>query len=141
VCLLFPQSMQRHRPTACEKLRKLSLQHRQSVIAAKELCVYCLRHSDLEVVKTRECTKKNTRAHWLSSEARDPHMLPHVDRELPPVEPKAGRIPYACHTNIRIKTESDLIVQSCQRFSTRSSRCQSSPWMQPSGEGCSTGRY
>jgi hypothetical protein len=76
--------MQRHRPTACEKLRKLSLQHRQSVIAAQELCVYCLRHSDLEVVKTRECT--NTRAHWVSSEARDPHMLPHVDRELPPVD-------------------------------------------------------
>jgi hypothetical protein len=42
-CLLAP-----HRPAACDKFQDLSLQHRQSVIAAKELCIRCLCHSDLE---------------------------------------------------------------------------------------------
>jgi hypothetical protein len=41
-CLLDPHCGERHRATACEKFRELSLQHRQSVIAEKELCANCL---------------------------------------------------------------------------------------------------
>jgi hypothetical protein len=107
VCLLSPQCMRRHRPTACDKFRRLSLQHRGSVILAKELCVHCLRHSGLDVAKVRECTRRNSQAHWLSSKARDPHAPPRVDRELPPMERKASRVVYTCHTNIRAKTVSD----------------------------------
>ncbi len=47
-CLLAPQCGARHRATACKKFRDLSLQHRQSVIAERELCANCLRHSDLD---------------------------------------------------------------------------------------------
>jgi hypothetical protein len=112
VCLLSPQCTRRHRPTACEKLRKLSLQHRQSVIAEKELCVYCLGYSDLDTVRTRDCTKRKTQAHWLSVEARDPSAPPCVDRELPPVEPKVGRVLYACCANIRVKLASDSRTDS-----------------------------
>jgi hypothetical protein len=61
--LLSTQRTRRHRPTAYEKFRKLSLQHRQSVITAKELCVYCLRHSNLDPAKMRECIKRNTQAY------------------------------------------------------------------------------
>jgi hypothetical protein len=50
-CLLAPHCGMRHRATACEKFRELSLQHRQSVIAEKELCASCLRHSDLDESK------------------------------------------------------------------------------------------
>jgi hypothetical protein len=134
VCLLSPQCTRRHRPTACEKLRKLSLQHRQSVITAKELCVYCLRHSYLDTVRMRECTKRNTQAHWLSNEARDWSTPPRVDRELPPVEPKVGRVAYDC-ASIRVKTASDLRADSYSAqpvtlFDT-SGRCRLSPWTQP----------
>jgi hypothetical protein len=37
-CLLASHCGMRHRPAACEKFKDLSLQHRQSVIAEKELC-------------------------------------------------------------------------------------------------------
>jgi len=53
-CLLAPHCRERHRATACEKFRELSLQHRQSVIAEKELCANCLRHSDLDASKKRD---------------------------------------------------------------------------------------
>jgi hypothetical protein len=83
-----------------------------SVIAEKELCAYCLRHSNLDVARTRECIRRNTRAHWLSSEARDPQASPRVDRELPLVEQKAGRTSYACRTNIRVKMTADSQADS-----------------------------
>ena len=36
-CLLAPHCRERHRASACERFKGLSLQHRQSVIAEKEL--------------------------------------------------------------------------------------------------------
>ncbi len=63
-CLLVPHCGQRHRPSACGKFKDLSLQHRQSVIAAKELCVRCLRHSDLDESKKKECIRRGTTPHW-----------------------------------------------------------------------------
>jgi hypothetical protein len=79
VCLLSPQCLQRHRPTVCDKFKGLSLQHMRSVIVAKELCAHCLRHSGLDAAKVRECTKKSTQAHWLSSEAINPRIPPRSD--------------------------------------------------------------
>ncbi len=38
---------------------------------------------------------------------REPGAPPHQERDLPPVEAKAGRQVYACRINIRVKTESD----------------------------------
>ncbi len=58
VCLISPQCSQRHKPSASDKFKGLSLQHPQSVIAAKELCVRCLRHSDLDTVTVKECTRR-----------------------------------------------------------------------------------
>jgi hypothetical protein len=88
-CLLAPHCGMRHRPAACDKL---SLQHRQSVIAEKELCARCLRHSDLDESKKRDCIRKMTPPHWLVSSVRQPGRSPSRERELPPpVEAKAGR--------------------------------------------------
>ena len=42
-CLLAPHCRERHRATACERFKSLSLQHRQSIIAEQELCANCLR--------------------------------------------------------------------------------------------------
>jgi hypothetical protein len=39
---------------------------------------------------------------------RRPDASPSQDRELPPVEAKAGRSTYACRIDIRVKTKSDL---------------------------------
>jgi hypothetical protein len=36
-CLLAPHCRERHRVTACERFKSLSLQHRQSIIAEQEL--------------------------------------------------------------------------------------------------------
>jgi hypothetical protein len=63
-------------------------------------------------VKARECIRKNTQAHWLSSKASNPQAPPRGDNEPPPVEPKAGRMPYACRTNIQVKVASDLQADS-----------------------------
>jgi hypothetical protein len=106
-CLLTPQCSQRHKPSACDKFKDLSLQHRRSVIAAKDLCVHCLRHSDLDEIKKKECIRRKTPPHWLGSDLREPGVPPRQERDLPPVEAKAGRLVYACHINIRVKTESD----------------------------------
>jgi hypothetical protein len=106
-CLLAPYCGRRHRPSACDKFKDLSLQHRQSVIAAKELCVRCLRHSDLDESKKKECIRRGTPPHWLGSDVRWPDAPPCQDRDLPPVEAKAGRSTYACHIDIRVKTKSD----------------------------------
>jgi hypothetical protein len=106
-CLLAPQCMQRHRQSACSKFKDLSLQHRQSVIAAKELCVRCLRHSDLDEIKKKECIRRKTQPHWLVSDVRQPDAPLRQERDLPPVEAKEGRLVYACRTNIRVKMESD----------------------------------
>ncbi len=106
-CLLAPHCGQRHRPSACGKFQDLSLQHRQSVIAAKELCVRCLRHSDLDESKKKECIRRGTQPHWLGSDVRQPDVPARQDRDLPLVEAKAGRLVYTCRTNIRVKTDSD----------------------------------
>ncbi len=57
-CLLAPHCRERHRATACEKFKNLSLQHRQSIIAEQELCANCLRHSDLDASKRRDCIER-----------------------------------------------------------------------------------
>jgi hypothetical protein len=107
-CLLAPHCGQRHRPSACDRFKDLSLQHRQSVIAEKELCARCLRHSDLDESKKKDCIRRGTLPHWLSSSVRRPGGSPSRERELPPVEAKAGRSAYACHIDIRVKTKLDL---------------------------------
>jgi hypothetical protein len=66
-CLLAPHCGERHRATACEKFRDLSLQHRQSVIAEKELCANCLRHSDLDESKKRDCIRRAAPPHWVGA--------------------------------------------------------------------------
>jgi hypothetical protein len=71
MCLLSPQCLQRRRPFACDRFKGLSLHHRRSVIAAKELC---LRHSDLDKVKVSECIRRNIQPHWLGSDVRDPDV-------------------------------------------------------------------
>ena len=73
------------------------------MIAAKELCVRCLRHSDLNDIRRR----RRIPPHWLGSDVREPGAPPRQERDLPPVEAKAGRQVYACRINIRVKTESD----------------------------------
>ncbi len=107
VCLFSVQCSQRHKPFACDKFKGLSLHHWQSVIAAKELCVCCLRQSDLDAVKVKECTRRKTLPHWLGSDVREPGAPLRQERDLLPVEAKAGRLVLACRTNIRVKTESD----------------------------------
>ncbi len=110
--LTSPKCLQRHRPSACDRFKGLSLHHRQSVIAAKELCARCLRHSDLDTVKVSECIRRNTPPHWLGSDVRDPDAQPRAEVELPPVEAKAGSIVWACRTTIRMKVESDSHAES-----------------------------
>ncbi len=85
-CLLAPHCQQRHKPSACGKFKDFSLQHRRSVIAAKELCVSCLRHSDLDEIKKKECIRRKTPYHWLGSGVREPGAPPRKERDLPPVE-------------------------------------------------------
>jgi hypothetical protein len=106
-CLPAPHCEQRHTPSACIRFKDLSLQHRQSVIAAKELCIRCLRHSDLDEIKKKECIRRTIQPHWLGGDMRRPDAPPRQERDLPPVEAKADRLVYACCTNIRVKTESD----------------------------------
>ncbi len=53
-CLLAPHCEKRHRADACEKFRCLSIQHRQAVIAERELCANCLVHSNLDVSKKKD---------------------------------------------------------------------------------------
>ncbi len=77
------------------------------MIAAKELCVCCLRHSDLDESKKKECIRRGTPPHWLGSDVRWPDAPARQDRDLPPLEAKAGRLVYACRINIRVKTKSD----------------------------------
>ncbi len=62
-CLLAPHCRERHRATACERFKSLSLQHRQSIIAEQELCANCLRHSDLDASKRRDCIKRAAEPH------------------------------------------------------------------------------
>jgi hypothetical protein len=115
-CLLAPHCGMRHRPAACEKLKDLSLQHRQSVIAEKELCARCMRHSDLVKSRKRDCIRKATPTHWLSSSVRRPGRSPSRERELPqPVEAKAGRSTYACRIDIWVKQSRTRIRRSMER--------------------------
>ena len=67
----------------------------------------CLRQSDLDEIKKKECIRRKTPPHWLGSDVREPGASPRQERDLPPVEAKAGRLVYACRINIRVKTESD----------------------------------
>ena len=57
-CLLAPHCGDRHRAMACEKFRGLSLPHRQSIIAEQELCANCLRHSDNDVRRKKDCLRR-----------------------------------------------------------------------------------
>jgi hypothetical protein len=75
-CLLAPHCGRRQRPAACDRFKDLSLQHRQSVIAEKELCASCLCHSGLNESKKKDCIRRGTPPHWLSSSVRRPDASP-----------------------------------------------------------------
>ncbi len=83
--------------------------------------MHCLRHSDLDAVKVSKCIRRDTLPHWLGSDVRDLDTQPRAETELPPVEAKAGRIVYACRTNIRVKAVSDSHANSfsAELFSTK----------------------
>ncbi len=49
-CLLTPHCRERHRATACEKFKSLSLQHRQSIIAEQESLIRSLPLERLEAL-------------------------------------------------------------------------------------------
>ncbi len=107
-CLLAPHCRERHRATGCERFKSLSLQHRQSVIAEKELCANCLRHSDLDASKKRDCIKRVAEPHWVGSSVRRPGKTPSPEREMPsPVEPEAGKASYACRMDVMARTKTD----------------------------------
>ncbi|MFN9901302.1 MAG: hypothetical protein ACK55Z_21485, partial [bacterium] len=61
---------------ACEKFRGLSLPHRQSIIAEQELCANCLRHSDNDVRRKRDCLRRAAEPHWVGSSVRRPGRTP-----------------------------------------------------------------
>ncbi len=104
-CLLAPHCRERHRATACERFKSLSLQDRQSIIAEQELCVNCLRHSDLDASKRRDCIKRAAEPHWVGSSVRRPGRTPSPGREIPtPVEPEAGKASYACRMDVMART-------------------------------------
>ncbi len=108
-CPLAPHCRERHRATGCEKFRSLSLQHRRSVIAEKELCANCLWHSDLDASKKRDCNERAAEPHWVGSSVRRPGKTPSPERELPsPVEPEAGKASYACRMDVMARTKTDL---------------------------------
>ncbi len=108
-CLLAPHCRERHRVTACERFKSLSLQHRQSIIAEQELCANCLRHSDLDARKRRDCIKRAAEPHWVGSSVRRPGSTPSPERRMPTqVEPVAGRASYACRMDVMARTKKDL---------------------------------
>jgi hypothetical protein len=108
-CLLAQHCRERHRATACERFKGLSLQHRQSIIAEQELCANCLRHSDLDASKKRDCIERAAEPHWLGSSVRRPGRTPSPEREMPtPVEPEAGKASYACRMDVMARTKKDL---------------------------------
>ena len=108
-CLLAPHCRERHRATACEKFKSLSLPHRQSIIAEQELCAICLRHSDLDVRKRRDCLRRAAEPHWVGSSVRRPGRTPSPVEEMPTqVEPAAGRAIYACRMDVMARTKADL---------------------------------
>ncbi|MFN9902551.1 MAG: hypothetical protein ACK55Z_27975, partial [bacterium] len=61
---------------ACAQFQSLSLPHRQSIIAEQELCANCLRHSDLDVRKRRDCIRRAAEPHWVGSSVRRPGRTP-----------------------------------------------------------------
>jgi hypothetical protein len=108
-CLLALHCRERHRVTACERFKSLSLQHRQSIIAEQELCANCLRHSNLDARKKRDCIKRAAEPHWVGSSVRRPGSTPSPERRMPTqVEPMAGRASYACRMEIMARTKKDL---------------------------------
>ncbi len=108
-CLLAPHCRERHRAMACEKFKSLSLQHRQSIIAEQELCANCLRHSDLDARKRRDCIKRAAEPHWVGSSVRQPGSTPSPERRMPTqVDPVAGRASYACMMDVMARTKADL---------------------------------
>jgi hypothetical protein len=91
-CLLAPHCRERHRATGCERFKSLSLQHRRSVIAEKELCANCLRHSDLDASKKRDCNERAAEPHWVGISVRRPGKTPSPEREMPsPVDRRRAR--------------------------------------------------
>jgi hypothetical protein len=113
-CLLAPHCGERHRAAACKKFRCLSLQHRQSVIAERELCANCLVHSDLDVSKKKDCVRRAAEPHWVGSRVRRPDKTPSPERELPlPMEAMAGKVTYACRLTIMARTKMDSRKEVC----------------------------
>jgi len=79
------------------------------VIAEKELCANCLRHSDLDASKKRDCNERAAEPHWVGSSVRRPGKTPSPEREMPsPVEPEAGKASYACRMDVMARTKTDL---------------------------------
>ncbi len=70
------------------------------------------RFTDLDAAEVSECTRRDTLPHWLGNEVKDPDTQSCMERELAPVEVKAGRIVYACCTNIRVKAVLDSHANS-----------------------------
>jgi hypothetical protein len=108
-CLLAPHCGERHRAMACEKFRGLSLPHRQSIIAERELCASCLRHSENDVRRKKDCLRRAAEPHWVGSSVRRPGRTPSPVEEMPtPGAPAAGKVSYACRMEIMVKTKADL---------------------------------
>jgi hypothetical protein len=94
---------------ACEKFRGLSLPHRQSIIAEQELCASCLRHSDNDIRRKRDCLRRAAEPHWVGSSMRRPGRTPSPVEEMPtPGQPAAGQASYACRMDVMVKTKADL---------------------------------
>jgi hypothetical protein len=108
-CLLAPQCGERHKAMACEKFRGLSLPHRQSIIAEQELCANCLRHSENDVRRKKDCLRRAAEPHWVGSSVRRPRRTPSPVEEMPtPGAPAAGKVSYACRMEVMVKTKADL---------------------------------
>ncbi len=52
------------------------------MIAAKELCVRCLCHSNLDAAKESACTRRDTPPHLVGNKVRDPDAQLCTEREL-----------------------------------------------------------
>ena len=112
-CLLAPHCGDRHRAMACEKFKGLSLPHRQSIIAEQELCANCLRHSDLDASKRRDCIERAAEPHWVGSSVRRPGRTPSPVEEMPtPGASAAGKVIFACRMEVMVKTKADLRQRS-----------------------------
>ena len=108
-CLLAPHCGDRHRAMACEKFKGLSLPHRQSIIAEQELCANCLRHSENDIRRRKECLRRAAEPHWVGSSVRRPGRTPSPVEEMPTLGASAaGKVIFACRMEVMVKTKADL---------------------------------